>query len=202
VLVLATPLFGASIAAVLALTAGVMLTGGFHEDGLADSFDALGGVVSRERALEILKDSRIGSYGALALGLSLMLRALLLMQLATLLPPLPLLAAVAGLHGLARWAPVLVMAALPYGGDLGHAKAKPLALGVTPRLLALACLLALPAALLLPAPLALLGAPLAAGLWIVWLRRRLGGYTGDGLGACEQTAELLIGLALVAALRA
>lgn len=200
VLVLTAPLVGPGIAAVLALAAGVMLTGGFHEDGLADSFDALGGVVSRERALEILKDSRIGSYGALALGVSLMLRALVLMQLATLLPPLPLLAAVAGLHGLARWAPVAVMAALPYGGDLAHAKAKPLALGVTPPLLATTSLLALPAALLLP-PSALAAAVLAAGLWIVWLRRRLGGYTGDGLGACEQTAEMLIGLALVAALR-
>lgn len=198
VLVLATPLWGPGIAAVLALTAGVMLTGGFHEDGLADSFDALGGVVSRQRTLEILKDSRIGSYGALALGLSLGLRGLVLAQLATL-PPLPALATVAGLHGLARWAPVVLMAALPYGGDVEHAKAKPLALGVTPGLLAAATLLALPAAALLPA-LAVLALPLAALPWFVWLRRRLGGYTGDGLGACEQTAEMLLGLALVALL--
>ena len=51
----------------LSMAATLVMTGGFHEDGLADTFDALGGAVSRERALEIMKDSRIGSYGALAL---------------------------------------------------------------------------------------------------------------------------------------
>lgn len=201
----ATHLWPAWVAALLALAATVALTGGFHEDGLADSFDALGGVVSRDKALAIMKDSRIGSYGALALGLSLLLRAALLAVLATR----PMLGAVAALlasHAFARAAAVGVMVSLPYGGDAEQAKAKPLALAVAPRNFGIALgwcgLLALalatwgvdPARLLL-----VLGA--AAGAAIAmrrWLRRRLGGYTGDGLGATEQVAEIAVLLAFTA----
>ena len=93
VLIGAAQLWPGWVAAVLALTATVALTGGFHEDGLADTFDALGGVVPRDKALTIMKDSRIGSYGALALGLTLLLRAALLAVLAVR----PTLGAVAAL---------------------------------------------------------------------------------------------------------
>jgi len=196
-----------AVAAVLALVATVALTGGFHEDGLADTFDALGGVVSRERALVIMKDSRIGSYGALALGLSLLLRAALL---AALLAFSPLLAAagVVAAHMLARTAAVGVMVALPYGGDAEHAKAKPLATEVGAPLLggALAwALIGSVGAWALGAPLwALLAAWAAAAatsvLMAAWLRRRLGGFTGDGLGATEQLAEIAVLLAWVAVL--
>ena len=132
VLVAALQVWPAWVAAVLALIATVALTGGFHEDGLADTFDALGGVVPRDKALAIMKDSRIGSYGALALVLSLLLRAALVAVLATR----PLLGAVAALlvsHAFARTAAVGVMVSLPYGGDADHAKAKPLALAVPMR---------------------------------------------------------------------
>jgi adenosylcobinamide-GDP ribazoletransferase len=207
VLVGAAPWWPAWVAAVLALTATVVLTGGFHEDGLADTFDALGGVVSREKSLVIMKDSRIGSYGALALGLSLLLRAALLAVLAAR----PLWGAVAALlasHALARAAAVGVMVSLPYGGDAEHAKAKPLALGVAPVNFAIAlgwCALLLGLlAVWGIAPLKLLLAVLAAALAALamrrWLRRRLGGYTGDGLGATEQLAEIGVLLAFTAAL--
>ena len=195
------------VAALIALAAMVAFTGGFHEDGLADTFDALGGVVPRDKALSIMKDSRIGSYGALALVLSLLLRAALLAVLATR----PLLGAVAALlagHALARAAAVAVMVSLPYGGDADHAKAKPLALAVAPRNLGIALLwcvglmAALGAAGVAPARLALAAA--AAGLvaWGMraWLKRRLGGYTGDGLGATEQLGEIAVLLAFTAAL--
>jgi adenosylcobinamide-GDP ribazoletransferase len=195
------------VAAVLALAATVALTGGFHEDGLADTLDALGGVVSRDKALAIMKDSRIGSYGALALGLSLLLRAALLAVLATR----PLLGAVAALltsHALARMAAVGVMASLPYGGDADHAKAKPLALAVAPRSVAIALawcglLLAGLAAAGVPASQLLLAgaaAAVVATLMRQWLQRRLGGYTGDGLGATEQLAEIAVLLAFTASL--
>lgn len=207
VLIGASQLWPAWIAAVLALTATVALTGGFHEDGLADTFDALGGVVPRDKALAIMKDSRIGSYGALALGLSLLLRAALLAVLATR----PLVGAVAALlasHALARGAAVGVMVSLPYGGDADHAKAKPLALAVAPRNFVVALgwcgLLMLglwgwgisPRRLLL----ALAAVGVAALLMRQWLWRRLGGYTGDGLGATEQLAEISVLLAFTAAL--
>ncbi len=205
VLVGAAQVWPAWIAALLALAATVALTGGFHEDGLADSFDALGGVVSRDKALTIMKDSRIGSYGALALGLSLLLRAALLAVLAQR----PLLGAVVALlasHSLARAAAVGVMVSLPYGGDIEHAKAKPLALAVAPRNFAIAlgwCLLlglALAAAGIAALRLlaALVAAIAVALLMRDWLRRRLGGYTGDGLGATEQLAEIAVLLAFTA----
>lgn len=201
----ATQLWPAWVAAVLALTATVVLTGGFHEDGLADTFDALGGVVSRDKALTIMKDSRIGSYGALALGLSLLLRAALLAVLAQR----PLMGAVAALlasHGLARAAAVGVMVSLPYGGDAEHAKAKPLALAVAPRNFGIALgwcgLLGLALAAAGVAPSRLLAAVAAAAVVALlmreWLRRRLGGYTGDGLGATEQLAEIAVLLAFTA----
>ncbi|MFG6417145.1 adenosylcobinamide-GDP ribazoletransferase [Roseateles sp. DC23W] len=207
VLVGASQLWPAWIAAVLALAATIALTGGFHEDGLADTFDALGGVVPRDKALAIMKDSRIGSYGALALGLSLLLRAALLAVLAER----PMGAAVAALlvsHTFARAAAVGVMVSLPYGGDVDHAKAKPLALAVAPRNAAIALgwcgLLALglgmwglpPQRLLL----GLLAAVLVAWMMRQWLKRRLRGYTGDGLGATEQLAEIAVLLAFTAAL--
>jgi adenosylcobinamide-GDP ribazoletransferase len=207
VLVAAGQVWPAWVAAVLALAATVALTGGFHEDGLADTFDALGGVVPRDKALAIMKDSRIGSYGALALGLSLLLRAALLAVLATR----PMLGAVAALlasHAFARAAAVGVMVSLPYGGDAEHAKAKPLALAVAPRNLGIGLLwcglLAAGLAGLGVAPIRLLLAVVAAagvaGLMRSWLRRRLGGYTGDGLGATEQLAEIAVLLAFTASL--
>lgn len=207
VLVGAAQFWPAWIAALLALTVTVMVTGGFHEDGLADTFDALGGAVNRDKALTIMKDSRIGSYGALALGLSLMMRAALLAVLAQR----PLLGAIAALlasHSLARAAAVGVMVSLPYGGDVEHAKAKPLALAVAPRNFGIALGwcgllgLALMAAGVAPARLVLALAAAAAVALLMrgWLRRRLGGYTGDGLGATEQLAEIAVLLAFTASL--
>ena len=70
----ATHIWGAAIGALLAVGAGIALTGGFHEDGLADTADGLGGGMTRARRLEIMKDSRLGTYGALALMLTLALR--------------------------------------------------------------------------------------------------------------------------------
>lgn len=205
VLVGAAQLWPAWVAAVLALAATVALTGGFHEDGLADTFDALGGVVPRDRALAIMKDPRIGSYGALALGLTLLLRAALLAVLAAR----PMLGAVAALlasHALARAAAVGVMVSLPYGGDAEHAKAKPLALAVAPRNFVIALgwcgllVIALAAGgVYLPKLVAAVAAAAVVALLMrQWLKRRLGGYTGDGLGATEQLAEMAVLLAFTA----
>lgn len=207
VLAAAAVVWPAWVAALLALAALVAVTGGFHEDGLADTFDALGGVVPRERALAIMKDSRIGSYGALALGLSLLLRAALLAVLATR----PLLGAAAALlaaHAFARTAAVGVMVSLPYGGDADHAKAKPLALAVAPRNFGIALAWCGLLSLVLigcgvpPARFLLASAFAVVTAWLMrqWLQRRLGGYTGDGLGATEQLAEITVLLAFTATL--
>jgi adenosylcobinamide-GDP ribazoletransferase len=198
-----------ALAALLALVAMVAVTGAFHEDGLADTFDALLGATSRDRALMIMKDSRIGTYGAAALVVGLLLRIGLLAQM--LRHDLLLAAAclVAG-HAAGRAGAVALMATLPYGGDDAHAKAKPLAREVRASDAAWAVAVGL-AALALVGPAsgsaaqaALAVAVAAAGLWALlavlraWLRRRLGGYTGDTLGACQQLGEILVWLVFVA----
>lgn len=200
------------VAALLAVTTTVWITGAFHEDGLADTFDALGGSVPRERALEIMKDSRIGTYGAAALGLGLALRVSLLAAAASA----DLAAAALGLvaaHGLGRAAAVGVMAWLPYAGDAAHAKAKPLATAVdrsatTAALLAAVILMASITALgmlafptsstdwALRLPAAVLAAVGVVLLVRRWMRVRLGGYTGDTLGATEQLTEVAVLMAL------
>jgi adenosylcobinamide-GDP ribazoletransferase len=185
-------------AAVLAIAAGVLATGGFHEDGLADTADGLGGGQTRERRLEIMKDSRLGAFGALALGLSLFLKIALLAGMAPWAGALALVVA----HGGARAAAVLVMAALPYAGDEAAAKIKPVPQGVKVWEAALAALLGGWPILFLGLPQAMLGiilAGAAAGA-MAWLARRLiGGVTGDVLGAVEQLAEIALLMAAAAA---
>ena len=190
---LATP----AVAVVLSMAATVVLTGAFHEDGFADTCDGLGGHVSRERALEIMKDSRIGSYGVVGLVLMLGLKAATLVSLPMALAVPALLLA----HTVSRAMAVVLIRTLPYAGDLASAKAKPLAQGVsgagTAVALGWAVLVggALIAwhprwwpAVLLSAVLAALGAWACARCW----RRRLGGFTGDTLGATQQVTEVLV----------
>jgi adenosylcobinamide-GDP ribazoletransferase len=184
----------------------VLLTGGFHEDGWADTCDGLGGAVGRERALVIMKDSRIGAYGAMGLVLMLGLKA-------AALASLPLVAAVPALllaHTASRAAAVLLIRLLPYAGDVEHAKAKPLARTISRAgmavalgwvaLLAVALALCQPAwraALVLGLALAALTTAICARTW----RRCLGGYTGDTLGATQQLAELAVLLGWLVAWR-
>ena len=198
VLWVAGQLWPPTVAAVLAIAATASITGAFHEDGLADTFDALGGHVQREKALAILKDPRIGSYGAAALVFVTLARVGALAAIANVDLSAAMVALVLA-HALGRVAPVLVMARLSYAGDLEHARAKPLATAVRPINLAVA----LGWALLFAASAAwwtetgrafaaLAAALLVALLMTRWLRRRLGGYTGDTLGASEQLAEVAV----------
>jgi adenosylcobinamide-GDP ribazoletransferase len=197
------------VALLLSIAAGLWLTGGFHEDGLADCCDGLGGAVSRERALVIMKDSRLGSYGALGLMLVLALKAAALFGLAghgltgAALPALLL-----G-HTASRAVAVLLLWRLPYAGDVEHAKAKPMAMQISAggALVALGWALALAALLvtaLPPVARPMLGGLLACALSGVvcarWFLRRLGGFTGDTLGAAQQFSELALYLGWLAVL--
>jgi adenosylcobinamide-GDP ribazoletransferase len=200
-LALWTPL----IAAVLCTVVTVLVTGAFHEDGLADVADGLGGASTRERALEIMKDSRIGAFGAIAVVLALGLKFALLAALAgqgAFVACAALLAA----HVLSRLAPLAVMRASPYVGGEGG-KSKPMADAVSGTAVFVAVLWSLPAAALLVIAVgvvngvaALVAAALVALFMVRLLRRRLGGFTGDGLGATQQLSELAIYLALAARL--
>jgi adenosylcobinamide-GDP ribazoletransferase len=198
----------ALVSVLLSMAFTVWLTGAFHEDGLADTCDGLGGAVDRERALAIMKDSRLGTYGAIGLVFVLALKAAALYALATrdlhaTLALLPLA------HAVSRAATVVLLRLLPYGGDEAHAKAKPLARQVDglDLLVALvwAALVFAVAALYVPvAALAAAGAvSMAVTLWMArWLHRRLGGYTGDALGATQQFCELAVLLAVLGVLAA
>ncbi len=205
-LLLASTVWSAPLAVIASMAVTAWLTGGFHEDGLADTCDGLGGAVARERALEIMKDSRIGTYGALGLAFTLAGKAAVTLALCRQ----GLAAAAVGVglaHVVSRAMPVILLRGLPYAGDAAHAKAKPLARQVSTACLiaalAIAGALAASAALVLPAPR--IGGALVASLAVAvgcarWFRRRIGGFTGDTLGATQQWCELAVLLALAAGL--
>jgi adenosylcobinamide-GDP ribazoletransferase len=186
----------ALVAAIVCTVATVLLTGAFHEDGLADLADGLGGSADRERALEIMKDSRVGSFGALALVLAVAAKVALLGLLASV-SAAGVLAALLAAHAVSRFWPLVVVHLLPYVGDPLHGKGKPVAEAIDrPSLLQAAAWCALPLLLMGVAggPWFLLFALLASGAaWYALhalLRRRLQGFTGDGLGATQQVCEI------------
>jgi adenosylcobinamide-GDP ribazoletransferase len=197
---------GPWIAACLSTVATVLLTGGFHEDGLADLADGLGGSYDRDRALEIMKDSRIGAFGAMALVLGLMSKVALLAALGEW-PWFTLAALILGSHVVSRAFPMAIVALLPHVGDTAGSKSKPLAESVSARALwsnvfwsfgALTLMYVAQGAILFIA-----GAVVAAVVWWImyWrLKQRLQGFTGDALGATQQVCEIafLLGALLAA----
>lgn len=193
-------------AAALGTIATMLLTGGFHEDGLADVADGLGGSLDRSRALEIMKDSRVGAFGAMALVMALLAKVSLLAVLGAV-GLAPMLWATLGAHVLSRLLPLAVPALLPHVGDTATSKSKPLADHVSARALGVATLWCLPALAGLAWSqggvfvLVASGAAVLATAWMVrWFRRRLQGFTGDCLGATQQVAELAFYLGAAIAL--
>lgn len=195
------------VAAIASTVFSVLLTGAFHEDGLADLADGLGGSPDRERALEIMKDSRIGSYGAVALVLALLAKVALLALLAQANATLAVFALFAA-HVTSRTVPLLVIRTLPHVGDTPQSKSKPLAESISNGAL-LAGLLWWALAMAgvfwwMPAPWLWVSAVMGSLLGLVWmwrlLRRRLQGFTGDGLGATQQVGEVMFYVGAVLAL--
>ena len=202
--------FGPLVGAVISTVFGIRLTGAFHEDGLADTCDGLGGGLTRERTLTIMKDSRLGTYGVLGLVSALLIKI-------TLLASMPIAVAITALiiaHSASRLLCVSLIALLPYGGEIEHAKAKPMAQQLTPIqalfasgwvLLGLFLMvLMFPEAIkqisIWQGVLALALALIATDYMRRLLRRRLHGYTGDGLGATQQISEVAIYAGLAATL--
>jgi adenosylcobinamide-GDP ribazoletransferase len=197
---------------------GILLTGAFHEDGLADVADGLGGSLDRNRALEIMKDSRVGAFGAIAIVTALLVKVALLSQLAALGYGLLCMGLFTG-HVVSRTWPLLLIRLLPHVGDVAGSKSKPLADQIT--LAALLCaVLWCAAALVLVVLLqeqdgwlvpghtvsalihslgtAMLASAIAFWLMWRWFAKRLQGFTGDCLGTVQQVCELAfyLGLAL------
>lgn len=193
---------GPLLAAALAVAALTAATGAFHEDGLADTADGFGGGATPERRLEIMKDSRIGSFGGAALSLGLILRVATLAALAGRLDPGPAAAAVVIAASLSRTSALALLALLPPARTEGSSYAVGC---LTPRAFAVPAALAIGIALALglPANLPLPGLALAvvlpAGATLLLARlsaRLIGGQTGDVAGAAQQAGEVacLLGL--------
>ncbi len=184
------------VAAVWALAAMIVTTGALHEDGLADTADGFGGGRTRERKLAIMRDSRIGTFGALALLLSLAVRGA---SVAALASPGAATAALVAAGALGRGAIVLVLLLL------APARTDGMAAGLGTRRVGRGAagigLAALIAVALLPTgtALRLCGAALVMALALCWLaRRQIGGHTGDVLGAASVATECAV-LSLLAA---
>lgn len=209
-------LFTPLVAAALSTVASVLLTGAFHEDGLADVSDGLSGSSDAPRALEIMKDSRVGAFGALALvlvlGCKLALMALLgsvetgvgdSEEAALALDPWLLPAALFAAHVVSRGLPLLLIRVLPHVGDTATSKSKPLADQISLGSLGVAFLwsfVALALASYTLDAIALIAACSLAVIALLWMgrlfSRRLGGFTGDCLGATQQVCEIAFYLGL------
>ncbi len=189
-----------AIAVLLGMAATLLVTGAFHEDGLADTIDGLGGGWTRADVLRIMKDSRIGSYGAIGIGMALLLKFSALDHLLAVLPAPTFAAVLVAGHAVSRLASTALIRFLDYAREEG--KAKPLATRLGGGELAFAALCGLVPCLWLPATQAAVALVLAALVTVLAARtfaQRLGGYTGDCLGATQQLAELAFYLGMACA---
>ncbi|WP_420474057.1 adenosylcobinamide-GDP ribazoletransferase [Noviherbaspirillum sp. ST9] len=189
------------VAVLLSMAAGIYLTGAFHEDGFADACDGLGGGVTKQRVLEIMTDSRIGAYGAIGIGLLLGLKC-------ATLSGLPVQVAIGSLllaHPLSRLAATVLIWKLDYVKQEG--KSKPLAQRMSNFEFAIASVTVLAVLMVIVSTGLLSWSALAAGTALAalsagWLARkcirRLGGYTGDCLGAIQQLSEVAFYLGVLA----
>jgi adenosylcobinamide-GDP ribazoletransferase len=194
------------------MVAGILATGAFHEDGFADVCDGFGGGWTKEKILLIMKDSRIGAFGAIGLLLILAAKFLLLKELPAFTPSLTnptsnvfynhrvfILSLIAA-HGLSRLMAVLVIQGTPYASDPDLSKARPLANHkLTTWGLAQAILLSLlPFALLPPVFLLAIPPTLYTTFELArYFKKWIGGYTGDCLGAVQQVTEIVTYLGFI-----
>jgi adenosylcobinamide-GDP ribazoletransferase len=187
----------AGVAVPLGMVATLVLTGAFHEDGLADCVDAFGGAYTREDVLRIMHDSRVGAFGAISLVVSLLLKWQLLVTMSV--RPLVLVAVIVAAHAASRAMAVTYLATLDYVRPEGKAKPVAQRLGGVGLALALLCGV-LPLIAVSPTFAAWVVALLVLLRFLLgrYFIRRIGGYTGDCLGMAQQFAELSIYLVAAA----
>jgi adenosylcobinamide-GDP ribazoletransferase len=177
------------IAVLLSMVATVVVTGAFHEDGLADSCDAFGGGWTKEQVLVIMKDSRIGTFGAVGLILALGLKFTTLLNVRVDLLPLIIVAG----HSVSRFAAITFLYTQAYVRHDDGSKSKPVAQQMSPLELTIAGVTGIAPLFLLGPYFILLLIPVFGLRWLLghYFLKRLGGYTGDSLGAVQQTTEIL-----------
>ena len=186
------------IAALVATAATALLTGAFHEDGLADTFDGISGGYDRARSLEIMHDSRIGTFGALALILVISLKVA---SLTAISDTTAIVTALIAAHIISRTSTVIVKATSIYARENGIAGPQDLPLRpINATIAIITALITIAAIALILSPIAALltvaGATIGHILIRIYFQPRLKGHTGDTLGATQQVTELGIYIAL------
>jgi adenosylcobinamide-GDP ribazoletransferase len=207
-LMIAAQVLPLSLAVGLSMTASILITGAFHEDGLSDFADGLGGGYTREKALEIMKDSHIGVYGTISVVLVLLLKYQSLLAICGAHSLLFAASALIAAHAFSRLMAASLMLTQNYIRDDDSARAKPVAQQISHLSFIIALLTGIvPLGILFAAgahPSGILTAAAGALLiraYIAWrLQKRLSGYTGDCLGAVQQLTELAFYLGLLAAI--
>lgn len=197
-----------ALAVVLSMLGSILITGAFHEDGLSDFVDGMGGGYTREKILAIMKDSHVGAYGVIAIVLVLLLKFQVLLALIHTARSVAFAAAtLIAAHAVSRLMAVSIMLTQQYVRVDDSARAKPAAQGLSRSSFAIALLVAAAAIMLLPiagasivSVFSALACALLLRIYLAWqLQRRLGGYTGDCLGAVQQVTEIGFYLGLLAA---
>jgi adenosylcobinamide-GDP ribazoletransferase len=208
---LSSKILSPTIAIVLSMVSSILLTGAFHEDGFADVCDAFGGGYTKEKILEIMKDSRLGTYGTVGLILILLLKFFLLLELSTIalstnivfiqLPfiysfPLLIIAA----HSVSRFMPLVMIQSYDYIYQQDLSKSKPMA----SQKLSFSQMLFVFIISLVPfifLPIQFLGAYIFMFVATFYLgnyfKKWIGGYTGDCLGTVQQVSELIFLLSVL-----
>ena len=190
------------VAVIISMIISLLTTGAFHEDGLADVCDGFGGGWSKEKILEIMKDSRIGTYGAVGLVMILLLKLFLLIELSTEQLMFVFLAFVTS-HAISRLTATWMIAVFDYAREDAASKAKPIAMRISAKELVIASLTALLPLIILCLffnpwfLLVLMPSPLLVWYLGSYFRRWIGGYTGDCLGAVQQISEVFCYIAFV-----
>jgi adenosylcobinamide-GDP ribazoletransferase len=185
-----------SVSIILSMVAGILVTGAFHEDGFADSCDGFGGGWNKERILDIMKDSRIGSYGTVGLVMILLTKYLLLFEIPFHQLPLILIAA----HSVSRLAATYSIFTDVYVGNQATSKAKPICSQISLKEMTIGVVLGIVPLLFLGSGWFLLSLiPIIIARW--WLahyfKKWIGGYTGDCLGAIQQVTEIVFYLCVL-----
>src|SRR5688572_13209203 len=193
---LAAHVLPAPLPAILSTVVTALMTGAIHEDGLADSCDGLGGGATRERALEIMKDPRIGTFGTIALVLTLLIKIAALNALPVSIAPFALIAG----HAFSRACAISLLFVSNYVGTPEQSRARPVARTMSNGEFFVATVIGV---------IPMLGCGIygiVAGLFAIpvwltlarWFIRRLGGFTGDTLGATQQLTEIAFYLGVLA----
>jgi adenosylcobinamide-GDP ribazoletransferase len=186
----ANQLLAVNVAVLLAMLATILLTGAFHEDAIADFCDGFGGGHDTESILRIMKDSRVGTFGVLGLCMTLLTRYALLSNIDPTIFPVIFIAG----NAYSRFQPILLIQSSDYMRNTGKNKAGAIAGNRDPWMLAQAFVLALIPMIFLPLWISGILICLEMLVFILfrwYVHRKLGGYTGDVLGALQQISELI-----------